>query len=314
VLRRVTIIVTIASSTIAFAQPNDNPLAEAEARAKKNDFVGAAAQFKLAYAKDPRPELICNVGVAYFKAKELARAQLFLSRCLERGSALDAKFVDNVRVVLGSVETSLRQGDFTPVDIVITPPGATITLDDDESFVGSRLVWVPFGMHRFYVHSEGYSGYLIELDAKTRDVVHFKAELQRPAPVEATPPPPVKVEVPTPVPTPARPHQSTSAHRSLVLPIASSAVAGAAATVVVIAFGRAHDAADRAAFAVSPDVYQHDVDRTNNWNTIMGASAAVALIGAGASGYLWFRATHTSSPVEVEPTSGGVAFRVSARW
>jgi hypothetical protein len=98
------------------------------------------------------------------------------------------------------------------------------------------------------------------------------------------------------------------------LPIATSVVTVAAATFVVIAFGRAHDAADMAPFAVSPSVYQADVDRASNWNTIMGASAAVALIGAGTSGYLWFRATHTSAPVEVEPTAGGIAFRFSARW
>ncbi len=310
---------TIASSTIALAQPNDNPLAEAEARAKKNDFVGAAAQFKLAYARDPRPELICNVGVAYYKAKELARAQLFLSRFLERGSALDAKFVDNVRVVLGSVEASLRQGDFTPVDVVVTPPGATVTIDAfgaDEAFVGSRLVWLPFGIQKLVARSEGYEDRITELDAKARDVLHLNIEMKRrPTTVETpttveppvAPPPP-----PPPTTTPSRP--SKAARPSLVLPIATSAVTVAAATFVVIAFGRAHDAADRAAFAVSPDVYQDDVDRTSNWNTIMGASAAVALIGAGASGYLWFRATHMASPVEVEPTTGGVAFRFSARW
>jgi hypothetical protein len=310
VLRLATIGVVIASTAIAFAQPtNTDPLAEAEARAKRNDFVGAAAQFKLAYARDPRPELICNVGVAYYKAKELPRAQLFLSRCLERGSALDAKFVENVRVVLGSVETSLRQGDFTPVDIVVAPPGASVTLDGDESFVGSRLVWLPFGQHRLLAHAEGYADRVVEIAATARDVEHVKIELERPTTVDVPPP---KVEPPPAPPPPSRP--TTSTHRSLVLPIATSAVTVAAATFVVIAFGRAHDAADLAPFAVSPGVYQDDVDRASHWNTIMGASAAVALIGAGASGYLWFRATHTSSPVEVEPTSGGIAFRFSARW
>jgi hypothetical protein len=311
VLRLATIGVVIASTAIAFAQPaNTDPLAEAEARAKQNDFVGAAAQFKLAYARDPRPELVCNVGVAYYKAKELARAQLFLSRCLERGSALDAKFVENVRVVLGSVETSLRQGDFTPVDVVVVPPGASVTLDADESFVGSRLVWLPFGKHRLLVHSEGYADHAVDIEAKAHDVEQVKIELQRPTTVEA--PPPTTVD--TKPPPLRRSPPPREAHRSFALPIATSAVTVVAATLVVIAYGRAHDAADLAPFAVSPVVYQDDVDRANNWNTIMGASAAVALIGASASGYLWFRATHTSSPVEVEPTSGGVAFRFSARW
>lgn len=310
-LRLVTIGVVIASTAIAVAQPGD-PLAEAEARAKQNDFIGAAAQFKLAYARDPRPELICNVGVAYYKAKELARAQLFLSRCLERGSALDAKFVDNVRVVLGSVEASLRQGDFTPIDIVVTPPGTTVGLEaygSDEAFVGSRLVWVPFGKHRLVAHGEGYADHTVEIDAKAREVVHVKIEMQRPVTTAEPPPPKPTVETPPPPPRPTK-----QAKRSLVAPIAASAVTVAAATFVVIAFTRAHDAADVAQFAVSPTIYQDDVDRANRWNTLMGAGAAVALIGAGASGYLWFRATHTASPVEVEPTSGGVAFRVSARW
>src|SRR5262245_31134437 len=69
----------------------------AEDAASKGDFGGAASQYKLACTADARPELICNAGVAYYKAKDATRAHLYLSRCQERGTALDAEFVSAVR-------------------------------------------------------------------------------------------------------------------------------------------------------------------------------------------------------------------------
>ncbi|MEO7097427.1 MAG: hypothetical protein ABI175_29470, partial [Polyangiales bacterium] len=42
---------------------------EAERLGKAGDVLGAAAQFRAAFAADPRADLLCNVGVAYFKAK-----------------------------------------------------------------------------------------------------------------------------------------------------------------------------------------------------------------------------------------------------
>src|SRR5688572_14838155 len=49
----------------------------AEARARAGDYAGAIVLFKQAFALDGRAEYACNVGVAYYKARDLPRAQLF---------------------------------------------------------------------------------------------------------------------------------------------------------------------------------------------------------------------------------------------
>ena len=90
-----------------------NPASDIEEKAAENaaaagDFVGAANRYKAAYAADAKPELICNAGVAYYKAKDATRAHLYLSRCQERGSALDADFVSAVRGALAAVEAQVR--------------------------------------------------------------------------------------------------------------------------------------------------------------------------------------------------------------
>ena len=48
----------------------DRLAADAATLAKAGDFVGAAAKFRDAYKADPQPKLICNIGIAYQKAKD----------------------------------------------------------------------------------------------------------------------------------------------------------------------------------------------------------------------------------------------------
>src|ERR1700704_4949178 len=119
----IVIAMLIAAGTESRADPAtaDKAAAEADVRVLAKDFLGAAAKFREAYAADPRPGLICNVGVAYNKAQELPRAQLYLGRCLERGSALPGPFIDGVRATLAKIEAALKVGNYTPIDIVVEP-------------------------------------------------------------------------------------------------------------------------------------------------------------------------------------------------
>lgn len=310
--------VVIATSAAHAAGPADEDLAAAEAAAKHGDFVATAAAFKRAYAKDPRPELICNVGVAYYKAKELARAQLFLSRCLERGSALDAKFVDNVRTVLGSVESTMRASDFTPVDIVVEPAGATITMDafgDDEAVVGSRVVWLPFGKHRLVARFEGYADRLVELETTARASQRVRITLDKAQVVETPkPPPPVVTKPKSPPPPPPPVVTEPVRARSKVPAIVATSASVAGLVLAIVGHQQANAAADRARFAVSMNVYNDDKSSVSTWNAVTITGASVAVVGAAVGGYLWFRALHTDAPVEVAPTSGGATARVTIRW
>jgi hypothetical protein len=319
-VRRVAFASVLVASAIAFAQPASDPQAEAEALAKQGNFLGAAAKYKLAYAADPKPATICNVGVAYYKAKQLARAQLFLNRCLERGTALDQQFVDQVRAVLTSLEQTLRGGDFTPLDIVVEPPGAKVTIveyGDDEAFIGARLVWLPFGVHKLTAHAEGYADKLLEVDAKGRETTPVKITLEKVP--EKTPDvgsnanvgsgsgsAAVIVEPPPPALTPKR--------SSMIPAIAATGVSVAGIATAIIGYLKAQDRADYAQFAVSPDVYTRDQHAVTGWNAVMVTGLGVGVVGAAAASYLWSRYSR-SSHVEVAPAvDGSVVMSLSGRW
>jgi hypothetical protein len=126
-------------------------VADAQALATAGDFIGAALKYREAFAASPRAELICNVGVAYYKAKDLPRAHRYLEQCLAVGTSLDATFFTNVKSVVVAVEQRLGSGDFKPINVVVQPPTATTTIEGgipyDEPFVGSRRVWFPFGRY-----------------------------------------------------------------------------------------------------------------------------------------------------------------------
>ena len=175
-------ILVAAATARADPQAADRVAAEAEALARAKDFRGAAAKFREAYAADPRPDFMCNVGVAYHKAQELPRAQLFLSRCLERGSALDGKFIDLVRAALAKLEASLKAGSYTPVDVVVEPRFATVSIDafaPDETFDGGRTIWLAFASYRVTVRADGYQPRTVEVTAKDRAMLPLRIALER---------------------------------------------------------------------------------------------------------------------------------------
>ncbi len=257
----------------------------AEVAALGGDFVGAANHYKLAYAEDARPELICNAGVAYYKAKDVTRAHLYLSRCQERGTALDAAFVSAVRSALAAVEGMLRSGAYTPVDIVAKPDGATVivqALGESDAFVGSRLVWLSRGKHTLSVRAEGYVDQVVELEAQGGERQPVTVTLERP--VIAAPPTDPSVQLYRPLVVPDEPPRPSK------LP-AFVAIGGTVIAFVVagVAYGKAQDSADMARQAVSIDVYNDDKSSATTWNRVMGVSGVLGIIGAGVSGYLIFK-------------------------
>ncbi len=293
-------------------QAADRAIAEAKARADAKDFLGAATKYREAYAADPRPELICNVGVAYHKARELPRAHLFLGRCLERGSTLDdRKFIDVVRTTLASLEAAFKTGSYTPVDVLVEPRFATVAIDAfaaDETFDGGRTVWLAFGTYRLTVRAEGYRTQTIDVAAKDHAILPVRITLER-EPV-AVPPArgtdPADPAGPTSsaadrAPTGTTPdgvHASAAdAPRSpsLVLPISVSVVTVGLAAVAIIARSQASSHADRASLALRDDGYQSEADSAHTWNTIFGVDLAITGAGVVASAYLWYRVVKAPS-------------------
>jgi len=277
----------------------DRAVVEADARAQAKDFVGAAAKYREAYAADPRPDLICNVGVAYYKAQDLPRAQLYLSRCLERGSALDAKFIGVVRATLAKLDAALAAGNYAPVDIVVEPRFATVAIDAfaaDETFDGGRTVWLAFGTYQLTVRARGYRDQTVSVEPRAHTVYPLRIALE-PVPevartVEPTPP----VSAPAIV-TPAPPREAPRAAPRSFVPaaIATGATVGLAA-FAVYARGVASDHADRAKQATNSDIYRDEADGVRRWNTIFGVDLAVTGVAALASGYLWYRFARAPAP------------------
>jgi hypothetical protein len=271
---------------------------QAQDLAAAGDFAGAATKYREAYAADPRIELMCNVGIAYHKAKDLPRAQLYLSHCLKRGVALEAQFVASVRGVLATVEGALKAGDFTPVDIVVDPEATSVTIDD-ASFIGPHLLWLPYGKHELAFHAGGYVDQSIEIEVTGRETTPISVKLEK-----QPDPKPIVIEKPIKL------HRS--AH-SIYPAIGASAFTGAAIIFAVVAFTKAHRRADVAAFAVSDTIHDDDAAYIDKWNNRLALGGIAALLGAGASGWLWYRALSSSTEVEVLPARAGaqVTFRMT---
>ncbi len=273
---------------------------DAETLAAAGDFLAAAAKYREAYTADPRVDLMCNVGIAYHKAKDLPRAQLYLSHCLKRGTALEAQFVAAVRGVLATVEGTLRQGDFTPVDIVVDPEATAVTIGD-ASFIGPHLVWLPYGKHVLAFHAEGYVDQSIEITTAARETTPLSIKLER----KPDPKPIVIVK-------PGQRVQRSS--RSMLPAIGASAITVGATIFAYISFDRAHQRADIAAFASNPAVYDADKAYVSKWNQRLAISGAFAVLGAAASGFLWYRALTPATRVEVTPSTTGTTVTFRTRF
>jgi len=318
-------IAVVLATTASHADPRaaDRAADEADALGKAKNYLGAAAKFREAYAEDPRPELICNVGVAYYKAQELPRAQLFLGRCLERGSALPGAFIDVVRATLAKLETALKAGSYTPVDVVVEPRFATVAIEAfaaDETFDGGRTVWLASGKHRVTVRAEGYRAQTVELDAAGHAIVPLRVTLVR-EPGAVAPDRPIEPAPPvtaSPATAPLPPPQAEPARApGLVLPVIATAATAGLAVFAIIARGQASSHADRAGAALDDASYQPEADSARHWNTIFGVDLAVAGAAAVASGYLWYRVLRAPAGAVtpgVEASGRGAALTITGRF
>jgi tetratricopeptide (TPR) repeat protein len=280
---------------LAHADPQaaDRAADEATSLADKGQFAPAAMKFREAYRADPRPELMCNVGVAYYKAKDLTRAQRYLEQCVQIGASADAAFIANVKQVLQTLDASLHAGEFTPVSFLIEPENATIAAVGNEPFdepiLGSRVVWFPYGAWTVTIHAEGFADQKLAIDAHAHDTISKSVRL---APAVAAPPPAPIIVTKTPVP----------AH-SHAAPIAASVITGVIGAASLAFIGISRLQASNANTAMLYPDYQSKADSAKTWQKVAIGTAIAAGIGAGVSAYLWVHALR----VDVEPHGATVA-------
>jgi hypothetical protein len=300
-VRSIAAIVTVTLGTVtAAADPGtaDRDAADADALAARGEFAAAAQKFRDAYREDRRPSLICNAGVAYYKAKELPRAHYYLGRCLGFTTSLDAGFVASVAKAIAAVSAKLEADKLPRLDLRPDPPTATIAIEGagspfDEP-IEAGVVWLPRGAYTLRFHADGYTDRRIDVELHGSDVVAEDVTLVRAhdepppaagsgsaAPVIEAPPPPPKPEPTMTVPRGRR--------AALVTTAATLAVAAAA----LASYGWAAHQASQAGDAQTPDAYADLKSSALGWQHASWVLGGLAGAGAIASGVLWYVATRT---------------------
>lgn len=324
----VCLVLAAAPARLAHADTGaDEHVTEAHARAARGDFIGAAGEFRAAFRIDPRPDLLCNVGIAYYKAKDLPRAHRYLEQCLIAGKSLDPKFVDQVTKAQAAVVKTLGAGDYTPVDLLVQPASTSITIDGgvpfDEPIVGSGRVWFPFGTYSLRFTAAGHRDRVVELVANKREATALRIALEvapaetKPDPSATPPQPPSMARLPRPPDQPAvvtRPPPVAAKQRRSVVPalIGTSVTVGlgiTATALYAIARSRASDAGD----AQQPDDYFDLREQAMSLKHASWIIGGVAGASALVTGYLWYRATRAPR-VEVQATGSAVALAIHGRF
>lgn len=263
----------------------DAAAAAGESLAAAGKHALAAAKFREAWNADrQRPELFCNIGISYYRAADYVRAHLLLGQCIEQAT-LDPAIVQKVRAALISVEDRLRKGDHTPLRIVAQPSATSVTiaeLGSDEAFVGSRVVWLPFGTYHVTAHAGGYVDLtetvtLTSSEPRTVTLALHKPEVAAP-PDRAPPAALVRSEVPPP-----------RRARSRVPAYLATGATVLALGVAAYAYTAGHARAELAADALDLQTSAADERAVRRWNTVLAISGSVAVGGAVTSGLLWYR-------------------------
>lgn len=304
----VAIALTVAVTATAAADPENAKAlsAEAEALVGTGDLIGAAAKFRAAYKQEPRPEYMCNSGVAYHKAKDLPRAHRYLNACVAMGSALEVAYRENLRKVVESIEQKLVAGDFTPIDIAIEPPTAVLAIEGgapyDEEIVGGGRLWVPYGSYRLLVRAPGFVDKRSDITANSHTAMPLRVTLEKAPdkPIER----PIEKPIEAPIATPA-----TRERPSKLPAIVATSATGVAGVVALAFYLRARGLVDDAEEADNEDDFndRRDDAKTNQHRSwVIGG---VAGVGAIVSGYLWYRVLRAPDGVEVSATGTGVAIR-----
>ncbi|HEY3807914.1 MAG TPA: hypothetical protein VGL61_35260 [Kofleriaceae bacterium] len=279
----------------------DELAAQAAKLASSGDYAGAAVKFRAAFAADPRPELTCNIGVAYYKRADLPRADRYLNECVKTGGGLDAAFLARVHSALEVVESDLLARDVTPLDLDVEPQTATLELDawPDEPIIGPHRVWVEYGHHVLTIEAPGFVTQTVDLDATSHAPVVRRVVL---VPVQAETHPVAMLPV-----APTRQDRGTPRlAEGLLVTGGVLAVAG-----VVLHVSAAEVRSDLETSSVNR--YDDNVSKFELLRALAITSYALAGVTAGIGGYLFYRHSRERGPIVGATVAPGLA-AISVEW
>jgi hypothetical protein len=157
---------------------------------KAGQLEPALSKFKQASGLSPSAEHDCLVSLAYRRLDRWAQAQLWLDRARARGEETPPRWcTDGLR---REIEAQVRNGAFAPVDVGVTPAGATVAISafaPDETFTAPRTVWVPLGVHELGATLAGHRPERLSLKLQTTNPYPVRIVLEREpgAPAPAAP-------------------------------------------------------------------------------------------------------------------------------
>lgn len=295
--------------------------ADADKLAASGQFAKAAIKYRSAYAQSPEPKLICNAGVAYYKARDLPRAHYYLGRCLALRDRLDAAFVTSLTKAIDAVTKKLESDHWPRIELAPDPSSATIAITGSSSPFDEPLVagtvWVPPGRYAITFRAAGYDDKSRDVTVKLDQTITENVQLAASATPRTDPRPPVSERPPTtgPVgpigPGPTSPIETRVETRSKVPAIIATTATGAAAIAAVAFYVIASGKADDAGKATVRAQYDAAVDEATSNQHLSWIFTGVAGAGAIVSGLLWYRASTT--PV-VETHGNGAVVGVSGRF
>jgi hypothetical protein len=301
---------------------------EAGERARAGDYAGAVRLFKQAHGLDARPEYACNVGIAYYKARDLPRAHYFLDGCLAAGADLPADFLASVRRVFATVEERLEAGDFAPVELRVSPAHARIIVSSfasDEPIATGRRIWLPVGQHLLLATALRHETRQIAVDLLNRDPRGIDMVLE-PFPGQAPAnPAPAPAPAPSAAPAPrlatpsrvAMPPRVSSARLVRPAPLASIVDPGSARRVapsrgaaVGLTVGATISFAVSTLFILAADEAEspddpYDVDADAAMYRTLGITGYVATAGLGVAALILWGKASSQQKAMVGASAGG---------
>lgn len=263
--------------------------ADADQAFLREDYAGALRLLERAYAEDPQPRFIANMGLVLEKMGRYAEAVAALERFIATEPAYDK--AEAAERVVHRLKPWLR--------ITTEPAGAKVTVDGRSVGRSPLQARVLVGQRTVEAHLPGHTDARTQVEIVPGEIASVRLDLPKKG---AVTPPPARPRAVAPA-EPLRPRRRAGLRLWAYVAWGAAALSAGGAGVMYAVGAQAIDARDDADDAATWD---EENDRATSMQT--GAIAAGALAGALAvGGAVLFFLDDGAGGVTIAPTPGGAA-------